>query len=314
MRYLGDNDVAACLQWDTSLDVLDAAFRSFADGSAAIAPRSRLGAGGAKISTLVAVLPAQGVAGAKVYSTTPEGRFSFLVLLFSTDDGAPLAVLSADALTRVRTAAVSLLAARALAAPDPRVLTVFGAGVQARAHAEAFVREFQPAEVRLVLRSPSPTLGDQLETELGVPVQVGSDPVRALDGADLVVLATRATEPLFDGSLLAPGMHVTATGATRPDVRELDEEAVGRCDRVVVEWTPQVQQEAGGLIAAAERGRLDWGRVAELGPLLTGRVQGRTSSDEITLFKSVGIALEDVAVAAAVLEVARAQGRGVELG
>jgi ornithine cyclodeaminase len=314
MRYLSNEDVAACLSWDTALDSLDAAFRAFAEGRAAIAPRARLSAGRAKLSTLVAVLPELGVMGAKVYSTAAGGRFRFLVVLFDSDAGEPLALLSADALTRIRTAAVSVIAARALASSAPRVLTVFGAGVQARAHAEAFAREYALDEVRVVHRRPTPELADDFAAETGVRPTVGDDAAAALDGADLVVLATRAAEPLFDGGLLAPGAHVTAVGATRPEVRELDEHAIGRCGPVVVEWVPQVRGEAGDLIAAADQGHFAWDDAVELGDVLVGSRPGRRQAEDITLFKSVGVALEDVAVAGAVYDAAVADGRGIELG
>lgn len=284
MRYLSDGDVVALLDWQLAVDALDAAFHGLAAGRAALTARMRLTSGQGKISSLLAALPDQGVVGGKIYSTTDKGRFRFLAALFDATDGTPLVLMEADTLTRMRTAATSLLAARLLAPTSPSVLAVFGSGVQARAHVEAFSTVWPGLEVRIISR--------------------GDDAAGGLAGADLVVLATRATEPLFDASLLRPGMHVTAVGATRPEARELSAAAVDRFDVVVAESAEHVRHEASELAGVASN---------DLGDVLTGRAHGRRGASDLTLFKSVGIALEDVAVAAAVYRAAVEAGLGVDL-
>jgi ornithine cyclodeaminase len=277
MRHLSDTDVERALEGADIEGALRAAFVDLALGRAAQQLRMRTDAGGVKLSTLGAVVPSQGVVGAKVY-TTIAGRFDFVIVLFSTADGRPIATLAANAITRRRTAAVSLVAARAAALPDVSSIVVFGTGVQARAHADAFSRAYPGARLRLLGRAD---LAQARE---------------ALAGAQVVVTATRSPEPLFDGAWLAPGTFVAAVGSSRPDTRELDDAAFARCACAIVEWQPQSLAEAGDLLrlAPAVRNRL---RVFDLGDVLAGHAAARTSREDIVIFKSVGVGIEDVAVA-----------------
>jgi len=277
MRHLTDAEVERALEDADVEGALRAAFIDLALGRAAQQPRMRTDAGGVKLSTLGAVVPSQGVVGAKVY-TTIAGRFDFVIVLFSTQDGRPLATLEANAITRRRTAAVSLLAARAAAAHAVSSIVVFGTGVQAKAHAEAFTKAYPRARCRLIGRD-------------------GMGEARAaLADAQVVVTATRAAEPLFDGAWLAPGAFVSAVGSSRPDTRELDDTALSRAASVIVEWKPQALAEAGDLLRLAPpvRDRL---QVLELGDVLAGHVPARRSRDDIVIFKSVGVGIEDVVVA-----------------
>ncbi|HZZ91353.1 MAG TPA: hypothetical protein VFE23_02265 [Usitatibacter sp.] len=277
MRHLTDADVERALEGADIEGALRAAFVDLATGRAAQQPRMRTDAGGVKLSTLGGVVPGQGVAGAKVY-TTIAGRFDFVIVLFSTEDGRPIATLEANAITRRRTAAVSVLAARSAALEDVVSIVVFGTGVQARAHADAFTRAYPAARCRMIGRG-----------EL-------ADARTALAQAQIVVTATRASEPLFDGAWLARGAFVAAVGSSRPDTRELDDTALGRAARVIVEWKPQALAEAGDLVRlpAALRDRL---RVLELGDVLAGHAPARTTREDIVVFKSVGVGVEDVVVA-----------------
>ncbi|HEX3097291.1 MAG TPA: ornithine cyclodeaminase family protein [Usitatibacter sp.] len=277
MRHLTDDDVERALAGADIEAALRAAFVDLALGRAAQQPRMRTEAGGVKLSTLGGVVPSQGVAGAKVY-TTIAGRFDFVIVLFSTADGRPIATLEANAVTRRRTAAVSLVAARAARLGDVSSIVVFGTGVQAKAHAEAFTQAYPGAHLRMLGR---PELAQARE---------------ALAAAQVVVTATRSTEPLFDGAWLAPGTFVAAVGSSRPDTRELDDTAFARAASVIVEWKPQALAEAGDLIRLAPplRARL---RIVELGEVLAGQARARTSPGDIVVFKSVGVGIEDVVVA-----------------
>jgi len=295
MRHLGDSDVERLLTLEIAVDALDAAFRSHAKGRAAMQPRVRTDADGLKLSTLGASLPEQHVAGAKVY-TTIDGRFTFVIVLFAAD-GRVLATLDGGALTRLRTAATSVLAARALARPDAAVLTIFGTGTQARAHAAAFAQAFRLEHVRVVGRDSAHRFAREVEALHGirataVPMEAG------LDGADLIVTATRAAAPVLFGERIPPGAFIAAVGSSRPDARELDDIAIARCNTIVVEWKEQTRREAGDLVLAGSL--VDWDRVVELGSILNGTAAGRTAASDIVLFKSVGVGLEDVALAAAV--------------
>jgi ornithine cyclodeaminase len=283
MRHFTDADVDRVLDGAPIEETLRRAFIALAEGRAAQQARVRTDAGGVKLSTLGGVIPELGVAGAKVY-TTIGGRFSFLVALFSTHTGAPLATFEANALTKWRTAGVSLVAARAAARTHPRAITVFGTGVQGRSHADAFSRAWPDAQLRVVDRHASAR-------------QVAD----AIGGADIVVTATRSSVPLFDGALVQDGTFVAAVGSSKPDARELDDRLLGRAARVIVEWREQALREAGDLLLAPGplRERLD---IVDLGDVLASKAPGRNSPGDIVVFKSVGVGIEDVAVAGLAFE------------
>lgn len=278
MNHYTDADVDRALAGVDLQPVLRDAFVALARGEAAQQERIRTDAGGVKLSTLGAVLPAQGYAGAKVY-TTIGGRFSFLITLFSAATGHPLATFDAGAITRRRTAAVSRLAASSALSATPKAIAIFGAGVQGRGHAEAFQAAWPGAEIRIVSRGASEAQARE-----------------ALAGAKLVVTATRSPEPIFPGDAVEAGAVVCAVGSSRPDTRELDDRLLSRAARAIVEWKPQSLREAGDLLLAAPAVR-EALEVVNLGDVLAGREPARRTPDDIVVFKSVGVGLEDVAVA-----------------
>jgi ornithine cyclodeaminase len=294
MLHITDAMIDAVLAPERAQEALLKAFRSLGEGRAAMQERIRTEAGGIKISTMAAVLPEQGVAGAKVY-TTLNGEFNFVILLFSAADGRPLASLDAQALTRLRTAACSVIASRYLARADSRRLALFGAGVQGRAHALQMAQAHALLEIRVCdPHAPSGAASD-LQVQCGVPVRLcGAQ--EALEGADIIVTASRATRPLFSGDLLPAGCFVAAIGSSLPHTRELDDTALARAAVVAVEWERQVLREAGDLVQAAP-GTGIGNKLVELADLVTGRKPGRSADEEITIYKSVGVAIEDVALA-----------------
>ncbi len=294
MQHVTDSMIDALVSPAQAQAVLADAFAAFGRGEAAVQERERSEAGGVKLSTLGAVIPGQGVAGAKIY-TTIAGRFSFVILLFSAETGEPLASFDAAAITRLRTAACSVLAARHLARPDSAVLAVLGLGVQGLAHARQFAAAY-PLQ-RLCVHSPHLTDAQvqALQAECGVPV-LACSAAEAVAQADLVVTASRSRTPLFDGALLKPGTFIAAVGSSLPATRELDDTALARSSVVAVEWKPQSLREAGDLVLA-DPAALPPSKVVELSDLILGRVPGRRSADQITIYKSVGVGLQDVALA-----------------
>lgn len=298
LPHFTDEALEGLLSIDDAVETMRAAFLEHGRGSAPVQLRTPTDApGGFRLNTMAAAIPALGVAGAKVY-TAFRSKFSFVILLFSMEDGRALASFDAGALTRLRTSAVSVLACEQLARPDSRVLAVFGAGVQARAHAEAFARRFALREIRVVARSGAEGFAAQIGAITGLPVRA-CDAAAALAGADLVVTATRSPTPLFDGRLLPEGCTVAAVGSSKPDTAELDATAVGRFASIVVESLPAARHEAGDLLLAARAGVDAWPRVVELGAVLGHGQSPRRSPTEIHCFQSLGLALEDVAIAAA---------------
>jgi ornithine cyclodeaminase len=306
MRLITDEDVAALLSMREAIDAMAVAFEQFGNGAGAVAPRVRAAAEhrqqSAAIATMGAALPASGVLGAKVYSTV-GGRFNFVIVLFSALTGEPLATIEANEITRFRTAAATAVAARRLAPRGARTLAIFGTGVQARAHAEALLLSHPYERVLVAGRASAPEFADWVRTELGVEASA-VDAATAAAEADVIVTATRASEPLFDGARVRAGAFVAAVGSSKPAARELDDALLARADLIVVEWLPAAQAEAGEFVRAAP-GTIDAARVVELGKLLVGGTAYERRSGDIVVYKSVGIGLEDVALAHRVYERSR---------
>ncbi|WPB56424.1 ornithine cyclodeaminase family protein [Xylophilus sp. GOD-11R] len=296
MHHVTDAMIDAAVTPADAQAVLRDALQRLGQGEAAMQERIRTEAGGVKLSTLGAVIPGQHVAGAKVY-TTIAGQFNFVILLFSTEDGRPLASFDAGAITRLRTAACSTIAARHLARPDARHLGLLGCGVQGQAHARQLSSAFGLRRIRVFDPHVAPGVLAALQQDCGVTVEHCATAEAAIDGADIVVTASRATEPLFHGDRLPVGCFVAAIGSSLPHTRELDDTALRRASLIAIEWKQQTLREAGDLVRAAPDALLPEGKVVELADLVTGRVAGRQGDDEITLYKSVGIGLQDVALA-----------------
>lgn len=294
MRHISDDLIDRHVTPEDAQRVMEDAFASFGRGRAAMQERIRTEAGGVKLSTLGAVIPDQRVAGAKVY-TTIAGQFSFVILIFSTEDGRPLASFDAGAITRLRTAACTVVAARRLARPDARTLALFGAGTQGTAHA-AQLSAALPLE-RILVSDPyaDATVAERLSEQCGIPVQF-AEPEAAAAQADIVVTASRSVTPLFSGSALKPGAFVAAIGSSLPHTRELDDTALRRAAAVVVEWRPQSTREAGDIVLAAAD-VLPGDKVVELADVVLGTAPARRDPDDIVIYKSVGVGLEDVALA-----------------
>ncbi|OLL31706.1 ornithine cyclodeaminase [Burkholderia sp. SRS-W-2-2016] len=298
MIHLTDAQIDELIDFAHAIPALESAFRQHARGAAAVQRRVRTEAGGTKLSTLGAVLPDADVAGAKVY-TTIRGQFNFAIILFRASDGQCLATLDANAITRLRTAATTVLAVRRLARRGARTAAIFGTGVQGRAHAHALATFTELKALRIVGLEGDAQLAHALnETHRARGVTASAmDSARALDGAEVIVTATRATAPLFDGNALMPGALVAAIGSSLPHAREVDDTALSRASRIVVELRDQSRDEAGDLVLAA-LGVVDWSKVVELGDVLEHDALARQRDDEIIVYKAVGIGLQDVALAA----------------
>lgn len=304
---LREDDVRQLITVPEAIDVLDAAFRDWAGGRAENQPRRRV-AGGVVLATMSAALPTRGLVGLKAYTAHPRGA-TFWVQLFDAGSGELVAIVHGDHLGRLRTGAASGLATRYLARPDASRLTIFGAGTQALTQvvAVASVRPLQ--EVRVLSRDPGRRerlLSDLAATR--IRAIAGGDPREAVEAADIITTITSAGSPLFPGAWLRPGQHLNVAGSNWPQRREVDGETVSRAGLLVADDAYAARVEAGDLLLAEADGMLDWARVHSLREVIAGTVK-RSDPQEITLFKSVGLALEDIAVGATVLE--RAGSRGI---
>lgn len=237
------------------------------------------------------------------------------VLLFSAESGELLAVINASAVTAVRTAAVSGVATRALAREDAGDLAVIGAGVQARSHIEAMSRARRIRRCRVASRKVESArkLADELSGSYAFPIEAVGSVEAALRGADLIVTATNSAEALVRREWVSEGAHLNAVGACTPSARELDAATVA-ASSLFVDRVESAAKEAGDYLRAVEEGVVGPGHIrAELGEVLDGTKPGRTSDDEITLFKSLGLGVEDLAAARYLYDKAKETGAGTRV-
>jgi len=297
---------------DVVLAALEAAFREWAAGRAQNQPRRRV-AGGAILATMSAAL--NDLIGFKAYTVSKAGT-RFWVCLFDAADGRPRAVMEADWLGRMRTGAASGLATNYLARREASVFTIIGAGSQALTQVLAVAAVRSLREVRVVSRDPAHRdafvnlLKGSLPDAIGV--RAAGSLREAVDGAEILTTITPAARPIFPGEWLQAGVHLNVCGSNFPDRREVDGRTVARADLVVADDVEAARIEAGDLLLAQHEGQLSWARVHSLREVVAGSMGVRQGSD-VTLFKSVGLAIEDVAVGAAVLELAQARGLGQRL-
>ena len=234
------------------------------------------------------------------------------VLLFRGDTGEPLAMMNASAITAIRTAAVSAVATRVLARVDAGELAIIGAGVQARSHlnAIALVRPIKRARVVSRNSDHARQLVAEMQPKLSFPISVVETVREAVVDADLIVTATTSREPVLQREWLAAGTHINAVGTYSPRAREVDTATMVAAS-LFVDRRESALNEAGDYLIAAQEGAIGPDHIrAELGEVLTGAATGRTSRDEITLFKSLGLAIEDLASAAHIYRKAREQNLG----
>ncbi len=315
---LKEADVAQLLTLPDAIAALEAVFRqqqpSAGEQQALNRPRARLQPPGAILHFMAAAAPALGVYGFKAYTVARPGKARFVVMLFSTEDGRLLAMIEADKLGQMRTGAASGLATRYLARQDARSVGIVGTGWQARSQLQAICAARQVNIIHAAGRNPEHlrTFCEEMSAELGIPVQPAASIEAAVREADIVITATTAKEPVVSGNWLKPGTHLNVMGSNWANRREVDERTITRSDVLVIDSKEQGMLEAGDLLVPIQQGLLSWDRVHELYEVVAGTV-GRQKPEEITLFKSLGLALEDIAVAKHVYERARALGVGEEL-
>ena len=295
--------VREVLTMPRAIDALEAAFRDWAHGRATNQPRQRVYTPQGTLHLMGAAWHSKGYIGYKAYFSFPTGT-RFHVVLASAHTGETLALLEADWLGRIRTGAASGLATKYLAREDATTVAILGAGAQAETQLQAVcaVRPVQRAFVFSRTPEHRNAFAERMTAQLGVPVQPAESVEQAVAEADVICTITSAREPILQGAWLKPGMHLNAAGANSLARRELDTFAVGRCERIFVDDPAQARTEAAELVVPIELRKLSWERVHPLAHLVGGLLPPRQSPEEITLFKSLGIALEDVAAAAVVYE------------
>jgi alanine dehydrogenase len=307
---LSQAEVRELLDLDDLVDALAAAHRDLTEGNASMPPRiaALVQEQEGLLGAMPSYLPSAGLA-CKLVTLFPHNRdretHQAVICVFDPDNGTPLALMDGTYITATRTAAGSALATRLLAREDARVLALIGTGVQARSHAHALrrIREFD--EIRVAGRDPAKA--EALAGELGRPAQAVPSYEEAIRGADVVAATTHATEPVVRREWLAPGTHVNSVGLN-PSGREVDAETVADSLLVVESRTSALAPPPAGAPELVSVGPADVH--AELGELVAGTKPGRTSPEQITLYKSVGVAVQDAAAAALVLTAARERSVG----
>jgi ornithine cyclodeaminase/alanine dehydrogenase-like protein (mu-crystallin family) len=291
-----------------ALASIEACFERMARGEVTNRPRSRALAGEGGLAVMSAVDEKLGFAGLKSYLWSPHGT-PFVVVLFELEKGQLAAVIEADKMGQLRTGAASGVAAKHLAKPDARTLGVIGCGWQAESQV-ACIREALPAIEQVVAYCRTEESLNAFCKKVGAePGESHRDPAEQ----DVVVTITTSKDPVLRGEWLKPGATVCAVGANRIESRELDNAVLERATFVCCDSREQALLEAGDLVEPVERGVLDWLEVYELSEVVAGEVAGRASDDDIVLFKSLGIAAEDLAVGKLVLDRALERGIGTEI-
>jgi ornithine cyclodeaminase/alanine dehydrogenase-like protein (mu-crystallin family) len=314
--FISEKDVTSLISISDAIEAISAIFRLSGEGKVINPPRQCVNLSEGELRITSAVVPPLGRMGVKVSSSlifkSNSGR---LLILTDTRSGRILALIEVFQLGALRTGAATGVATDFLARPAAGRVGVFGSGRQARMQLLA-VASVRPVE-RVVAISPH---RDRLEAfchemrdRLRLPVTPAKTPEELYDN-DVLISATTAKEPVILGRWLRPGTHINAIGGNVIGRQELDEEAVARCAVVtVVDNKEQAKQESAELVRAVERGMISWEKVREIGDVVAGKNPGRPTPDSITLFKSLGVAMEDVALAARVYELALQRGVGLEI-
>jgi ornithine cyclodeaminase/alanine dehydrogenase-like protein (mu-crystallin family) len=311
---LTEADVARLLDMPSCIEAVQEAFGRQDAGLVLNHPRRRLHMPDGIFHTMQAADMGLGRMAIKTYSSfRPKTRF--LVLLYDAVNGDLLALIEADRLGQMRTGAATGVATKFMARQDAAVLALFGAGWQAESQALAVSAVRALNEIRVFSRTPEARqdFASRLNAQTGVECRAVDSPGAALEDADIVVTATTSRTPVFDGGLLPFGAHVNAVGSNSLTKAEVDMAAVTRATRVVVDSLEQSKKESGDLLGPIEARTLHWEEVVELREIVSGRRTARESPDEITLFKSNGLALEDLAAASLVYDRAVEQGFGQQI-
>jgi ornithine cyclodeaminase/alanine dehydrogenase-like protein (mu-crystallin family) len=310
---LKHDDVLAAVAMGDAIGAMETAFKEEADGGVLLPQRINVKAGKGWLRVGPVVMEKSGWMGFKAMNLTPGQGVRYQVHLYSVETGALVAVMDAQHLTTLRTGATSAVATRLLARPGPCDVAVLGSGPEARAQLDAmnvagFVKSARIFSPTLANRRK---LSEEFRTRGVNATDVGSAE-EAVAGADLIVAAVKSSETVLFGRWLRPGMHINSVGTARRDQREIDPETFQRSKCIIVDTKEGVFGEAGDAVAARDVIREE--SVHDLATLVAGKAPGRTSDQDITLFKSVGTGIQDIALAAVIYRRAVEAGLGRELG
>lgn len=315
VTFLSEQDIQELLTMDIALEQVERALKDLALGRATDVPRARIQTPAGIQHVLQAAAPELGYVGFKYYYSVPGQRSAMYVHLMNMKTGKLDAIVEARWQSMIRTGAASGVATRALANPGATTVAQLGAGYQGMGQLEAVVRALKLREARVY----APTR-DKLETwckkmaiKLDIPVIPAASAQEAIRGAQVVNVITKSATPVLDGDWLEPGQHINAAGSNALSRREIDAKTIARAALITVDSRGTARKECGDLLAAVETGKLGWDTLTEIGEVLAGRAPGRTHKDDITLYESHGMGIQDVYTAAKMLELARSRSVGAAL-
>lgn len=312
--YLGEDDVKELIDMEESIKLMEQLFTRMGPGVTQNAPRTRVRGEGIMLHTMSAADDFLGYVGWKAYITTEKGA-QFHVAVYDRESGRMVALIEADYLGQMRTGAVSGLATESMARPEAAVVGVFGTGLQARTQLKAVctVRNIQRVEVYSRREENRKLFAEEMsqwcDTEV-IPVHA---PDEAAAEKDIVICATTSRVPVFEGRILDEGTHLNVVGSNFWHKSEIDVTTISRADVIVCDNIEQCRQEAGDFREALVEGHTDWSLMHELADVVQGKAVGRKTAESVTLFKSVGLAIEDVAMAVQVYQWAVEDGLGAPL-
>jgi ornithine cyclodeaminase len=323
MLVLNQNEITELLPMGACIDVMASTLATLARGDAVLPLRTIVvyPDGTGAFAVMPAYLGTPRTVGAKVVTIMPGNHGTAFdshqgaVLLFDADNGSVAAILDGTPVTAIRTAAVSGVATRELARKDASTLAIVGSGVQAYTHLQAMcaVRPIKTLRVYSRNRANCQTLVDAARDKFNLDASVAASGADAVRGADIVCATTSSSEPVIFGEWLSPGTHINAVGSSQPTARELDSPAVVR-SRLYVDRRESALKEAGDVLTPLKAGDITAAHiVGEIGDVLIGKAPGRGNDNEITLFKSLGLAVEDLAAASYVYAEAVRRGMGTEV-
>lgn len=311
---LREEHVTELLDIDTAIAAVEEVLRDQAEGQATNRPRYRVAMPASQLHVMAAGDRRLGVTGLKAYTASRKGA-RFLVLLYDSESGDMLAMIEADRLGQMRTGAASGVATKYMARADADTVGIYGTGWQAESQLMAVCAVKQIKSIAAYGRNAErrEAFARKMTSLLRVEVTAAETPEEAARGQSIVITATSAREPVLKGEWIEPGTHLNVVGSNFLSKAEVDVETIRRASIIAVDSIEQSRIEAGDLMPAIERGVISWESVTELGRIVAGHERGRTTDHDITLFKSNGIALEDISTALRVYKLARERGVGEEI-
>ena len=311
---LKESDVEQLITMPMVIDKVERVHREYSAGHAIDVPRERTRLPKSALHILQGAVPSAGVFGYKAYTSSREG-IRFLVYVFQAETGKLDAVVEANRLGITRTGAAGGVAAKWLARPDAKVVGVFGAGWQAEGQIEALAAVRKLEQVKVFSRNAEKLAAfcERMTKKTGLAVSPAASAEAAVRGSDIVVTITTSATPVFNGDWVEPGTHINAAGSNSLLRQEIDEATLRKCSPIVVDSRPTAVKEAGDLLPLLEKGRLHAGALTEIGEVINGTRAGRERPDQVTLFESQGMAIQDLIVATELAKLARARGLGSEV-